>query len=623
MEVLAVIDHPIARSQVGPQLDGPIKHGLAIERGASVEIRHALIGEAIRDNLGPVARRHAHELAARLVSDQVEAARHLAAANLPEEARQVAFNALEAATDPLERAALLALIAENADPEMGIAPRLQAAAALSAVADWNGVVRVLRAAGGQVSVDENAERDTLLAHACFSIGRHDDARTLLEAAASYPVDPGSATAADVSVERAAFMVNVDGQLMPAIRFLEGELTHHPVTSPSHHGIRAILESMRMLAIQPVDIGYLTAAATAAFDGGDYASAADLARVVSFATLIWRGVDPALDYQQWMGSRFVEANAPGPAMHIQAESVQTYILAGRPADAVAWADDLLEQPAPPRARQTAAIFRGRALGLLGRLDEARDALAAVAPSVTPDFVGRGELLATQAELAFWGGLDDVAIELAGTIEQIPSPIYGAYTLSQITRAWAQFDAGVRPVRPARIIEAPTMAGAPVEMDGLQLRHEGRPAEAAERFAEATRLWAGFNEPRAMFSRWAEAEALRRAGEERSERAVQRLESALDAATASGLETIAVRIRRSMRRAGLRLPPTSRDPRTNGIGLTRRERELLALVGQGMTNPEIARRMGLGRPTVARILSNAMTKLGADSRAQAVNLGADLV
>ena len=30
------------------------------------------------------------------------------------------------------------------------------------------------------------------------------------------------------------------------------------------------------------------------------------------------------------------------------------------------------------------------------------------------------------------------------------------------------------------------------------------------------------------------------------------------------------------------------------------------------------MGLGRPTVARILSNAMSKLGVESRAQAVAL-----
>jgi DNA-binding CsgD family transcriptional regulator len=59
------------------------------------------------------------------------------------------------------------------------------------------------------------------------------------------------------------------------------------------------------------------------------------------------------------------------------------------------------------------------------------------------------------------------------------------------------------------------------------------------------------------------------------------------------------------------------------LTRRERDLLGLAGQGLTNAEIARRMGLGRPTVARILSNAMGKLGAGSRAHAVSLAVDVV
>jgi DNA-binding CsgD family transcriptional regulator len=34
------------------------------------------------------------------------------------------------------------------------------------------------------------------------------------------------------------------------------------------------------------------------------------------------------------------------------------------------------------------------------------------------------------------------------------------------------------------------------------------------------------------------------------------------------------------------------------------------------------MSLGRPTVARLLSNAMLKLGADSRAHAVSLAAEL-
>jgi len=54
----------------------------------------------------------------------------------------------------------------------------------------------------------------------------------------------------------------------------------------------------------------------------------------------------------------------------------------------------------------------------------------------------------------------------------------------------------------------------------------------------------------------------------------------------------------------------------IRLTAREREVLRLVERGRTNLEIARRMGIGRPTVARHLSNAMDKLGAESRTHAV-------
>lgn len=54
------------------------------------------------------------------------------------------------------------------------------------------------------------------------------------------------------------------------------------------------------------------------------------------------------------------------------------------------------------------------------------------------------------------------------------------------------------------------------------------------------------------------------------------------------------------------------------LTGREREVLAHVERGLTNLEIARRMRIARPTVGRLLSNAMDRLGAASRAHAVVL-----
>ena len=54
------------------------------------------------------------------------------------------------------------------------------------------------------------------------------------------------------------------------------------------------------------------------------------------------------------------------------------------------------------------------------------------------------------------------------------------------------------------------------------------------------------------------------------------------------------------------------------LTVRERQILDLVEGGLTNAEVARRLGRSRPTVARLLSNAMIKLGAENRAHAVVL-----
>lgn len=66
-------------------------------------------------------------------------------------------------------------------------------------------------------------------------------------------------------------------------------------------------------------------------------------------------------------------------------------------------------------------------------------------------------------------------------------------------------------------------------------------------------------------------------------------------------------------------TSQQSRAGRAGrLTRREREVLAHVEHGLTNPEIARRMRIARPTVGRLLSNAMDRLGAESRAHAVVL-----
>lgn len=57
---------------------------------------------------------------------------------------------------------------------------------------------------------------------------------------------------------------------------------------------------------------------------------------------------------------------------------------------------------------------------------------------------------------------------------------------------------------------------------------------------------------------------------------------------------------------------------GRDLTRREREVLALMIKGLNNPEIAERMSLSRATVKVHVSNILSKLGISNRTEAISI-----
>jgi DNA-binding NarL/FixJ family response regulator len=79
-----------------------------------------------------------------------------------------------------------------------------------------------------------------------------------------------------------------------------------------------------------------------------------------------------------------------------------------------------------------------------------------------------------------------------------------------------------------------------------------------------------------------------------------------------------LRRLVERAvGAARPSAPAGPRVAGssaAGLTAREAEVLALVGEGLSNPEVAARLGLGVTTVKTHVANLMAKTGSANRVQ---------
>lgn len=64
--------------------------------------------------------------------------------------------------------------------------------------------------------------------------------------------------------------------------------------------------------------------------------------------------------------------------------------------------------------------------------------------------------------------------------------------------------------------------------------------------------------------------------------------------------------------------ARQPAAQTYDLTQREREVLALMVKGLSNPEIAQRLIVGRSTAKFHVSSVLTKLGVSSRTEAVAL-----
>jgi ATP/maltotriose-dependent transcriptional regulator MalT len=149
---------------------------------------------------------------------------------------------------------------------------------------------------------------------------------------------------------------------------------------------------------------------------------------------------------------------------------------------------------------------------------------------------------------------------------------------------------------------------------------------ERWAAAAQAWDGLGYPwQAGYARWRQAEALLAQGAPRADAAAA-LARARALAAGLGARLLTAEVDALGRRARIDLaapadgeapdgPAPEPAPATEELGLTPREREVLALVADGRTNRQIAEALFISDKTASVHVSNILAKLGVANRGEA--------
>jgi DNA-binding CsgD family transcriptional regulator len=196
----------------------------------------------------------------------------------------------------------------------------------------------------------------------------------------------------------------------------------------------------------------------------------------------------------------------------------------------------------------------------------------------------------------------AAELRGDREQAIQAARFGYELTEAgSDPWTKGGLAIRLWRAGALREPPADVAQPYAL------------EAHGEFSEAARAWEALGCP------YEEAESLASSGEEAAQRQALAIFERLGAAPA------AQALRREMRGRGIRKVPRGarHSTRGNPHGLTTRQMEILKLLGEGLRNAAIAKRLFLTTRTVDHHVSAILSKLGVASRAEAAIAARDLL
>jgi DNA-binding CsgD family transcriptional regulator len=577
LAALGLLGRPAAAGLLGPGVAALLAGGLATEGPEGVAVREPYVAEVAAGVLAPAERTAMHARLGAVLPDGVEAARHLIAAGRRGAAADRARAAAERATTAGERATAL-LVAESADPSLAL-PAAMACAAAGMSAE---VLRLLSGFPGGATA-ARAATASLRAGALIDLGRSREAETELRSVEGQlaAMPPAMVAAHAVASVRAA----VDSDPEVACALADFALAAAGPQPPPAL-LAAHAAALRAAGRESWDAAARAAMEAAAAAGDPVAERLAGAALIAGLRDLMR-VAEAGDVASELAASAAADGAYSAELLFRAEMLWATLHAdGALDEVVRSAAALVERTAPAAARALLVATLALAHADAGGLPAARALLGRAGPA-------RGDRLVrwVSAETAWLDGNPAGARDAADALPGRDLPA----RLALLTGRWARRDTEADPDEPMPRAGALGRVGVgPVAVTVAAWDTGGNA------LVDAAAVWQGV-----MLRE--QVRCLLGAGLGGS---VEPLLAAERLAEEAGLAVLLGRVRRELRAHGVTRRPTVRAGE-----LSPREREVLALVGEGLSTRRIAGRLGVTRHTAETYVQSGMAKLGARTRTEA--------
>jgi DNA-binding CsgD family transcriptional regulator len=580
LAALGLLGRPAPAALLGPGVGALLAGGLAVGSPDGIAVREPYVAEVAAGVLPAAERTAMHARLGAVLPDGIEAARHLIAAGSWTAAAARAERAAEQAGTAGERASAL-LLAESVDPGL----TLPAAAACASAGLAAEVLRLL----ASYRTDGAATRVAvamLRAGALIDLDRCEEADAELRTVGGDLAAVPAPLAAGYAVASIRAAIGTDPEVACALADF-ALAAAGPDVPPAL--LAAYAAALRAAGREGWDGAARTAMEAAAAAGDKVAERLAGAALVAGLRDVARPAE-AGDLASELAAAAAADGAYSAELQFRAEALWAALHVDGALDEVLRAGGaLLDRTAPPDARALLLATVALAHADAGGLPTARALLARSGPAA------QDRLVRWVTAEAAW--LDGNAAGARDAADALPGRDMPA-RLALLTARWARHDLASGPDADEPMPRSGALGRTGVGPVAVTVAAWDAGGTSLVAAADA---WAGLmvrEQVRCLLGAGALAGTL------------EPLLAAEQLAETAGLATLLGRVRRGLRAHGITRRPTERAGE-----LSPREREVLALVGEGLSTRRIAELLGITRHTAETHVKSGMGKLGARTRTEA--------